>query len=468
MLETVRQTIQKFHLIPAGQTVVAGVSGGADSLTLLHMLHRLSDRMNFHIHVATLNHQLRGEESAADAHFVQAIAHEWGIPVTADQVDVSALAHDEHLGIEVAARLARYRFLAQVAQVVGATRIVVAHHVDDQAETVLMRLLRGVGTRGLAGMSMLSLVPGHPDLLLIRPLLNITRTQIEAYCQQHKLTPRTDSTNQDTKLLRNAIRQNVLPYLMKFNAQLSQTLNRLAETSAIDNDYLDQRLQQFVDTHTLSISPKQIGFSLYDFRDLHPALQRRLLIWSLAKLGVTEDLSHDRILDAVEIGLRGRQGALSLLGNGFHLRVDYDRLVIEQAVAKPETELPLLLDDSEIVIAVPGLTPLNNWILQTSFAPLVGDKVGRLALTPDARLTLRPRRAGDRFAPLGMSGHTQKIDRWMINRKIPLAIRDRIPLLCVDDKIAAICLDTGWIIGEAFAANDNSPYVIYFQFRDNL
>lgn len=468
MFEAVRQTLQKFQLIPSGQIIVAAVSGGADSLVLLHLLSRLVDRMNFRIHVATLDHQLRGEQSAADVRFVQAIGHEWGIPVTAGQSDVAALARDQHLGIEAAARLARYRFLAQVARDLGAERVAVAHHADDQAETVLMRLLRGAGTHGLAGMSMQSPVPYSPDLLLIRPLLNMTRLQIDRYCREHNLTPRQDATNQDSGLLRNALRLDVLPYLSRFNPHLRQTLNRLADSSAIDDDYLNHQLQAFTDTHTVLLSDYRVSLVRADFRRLHPALQRRLLIWSLGKLGTPGDLSHDRILDAVEIGVRGRQGALSDLGNGFHLRVDYDRLFIERLPSLAETNLPLLSDDSEIPIVIPGTTSRNSWTILTSFSPIAGDRVGRLAVSPDAHITLRPRRPGDRFAPLGMSGHTQKLNRWMINRKIPLAIRDRLPLLCVDDKIAAICLNTGWIIGEAFAVNNDSPQVIYFQFLDNL
>ncbi len=212
MLEHVRQIIQKFQLITAGQTLIVGVSGGTDSLVLLHILNQLAPRLGITLHAATLDHQLRGEESVNDVRFVEQICREWSVPVTVGQADVASLAREQQLGIEAGARLARYDFLAGVAHTLGAVGVAVAHHADDQVETVLLHLLRGAGVHGLAGMALRSPVPGHADLSLIRPLLRVSRAEIETYSEQQHLVPRYDSTNSDTSLLRNAIRLEVLPF----------------------------------------------------------------------------------------------------------------------------------------------------------------------------------------------------------------------------------------------------------------
>src|SRR5262249_43267249 len=148
----------------------------------------------------------RGQAGAEDAKFVVEMANSWGVPVTMGQIDVAKLAQEQRTGIEAAARLARYQFLAKVAHEVSALRIAVAHHADDQAETVLMHLIRGSGIRGLSGMAWSAPVPDHPDLTLIRPSLAVTRAQIEAYCAENSLIPRQDATNTDISLLRNRLR----------------------------------------------------------------------------------------------------------------------------------------------------------------------------------------------------------------------------------------------------------------------
>ena len=250
MLEHVRQVIQKFQLITQEQTLVIGVSGGTDSLALLHVLNQLAPRLGIVIHAATLDHQLRGAESAGDVQFVEQVCHEWNIAVTVGRTNVIELAQHQQLGIEAAARLARYDFLAQVAHNLGASTIAVAHHEDDQAETVLMHLLRGAGVHGLSGMALRSLVPNHTDLKLIRPLLSVSRQEIEAYCVEHNLEPRHDSTNSDTSLLRNAIRLEMLPILQRYTPQVKPALARWAEIAAVEDEYLQQQVALFSRTKT--------------------------------------------------------------------------------------------------------------------------------------------------------------------------------------------------------------------------
>jgi len=333
MLEHVRQIIRKFQLITVGQALIVGVSGGADSLVLLHILNLLAPRLGITLHAATLDHQLRGEESAGDVRFVEQICREWGVPVTVGQADVVHLARERQLGIEAAARVARYDFLAEVAHKLGAPSVAVAHHADDQAETVLLHLLRGAGVHGLAGMALRSPVPGHEDLSLIRPLLRASRAEIEAYCQEHHLVPRHDSTNADTSLLRNAIRLEVLPFLAHYSPHVKPALARLAEIAAVEDEYVEQHVLLFTKSAAVTVLKQRISIDREAFHGLHSALQRRVLLWTAAQLGHTENTSANRILDAIEIAMRGRHGAIGLLGGRFRLRVEYNLLWVEIEVS---------------------------------------------------------------------------------------------------------------------------------------
>ncbi|MBL8163384.1 MAG: tRNA lysidine(34) synthetase TilS [Anaerolineae bacterium] len=466
LAETIRQIIQKFGLIPPEAMVVIGVSGGADSLALLHLLHRLSFRMNFHIHAATLDHQLRGAESADDARFIAAWCQAHGIAITTGAADVRSLAANEGLSIEMAARQARYEFLARTAREQHAKRIAVGHHADDQAETVLLHLLRGSGGRGLAGMAMQSPVPGHPDLLLIRPLLNITRAEIEGYCSDHGLSPRHDSSNLDTHYLRNRLRHETIPHLEQINARVRQVLAQQAEIAAVEDDYLNGEVRRLA-AQFVNRSPGRAGVDRAAFQELHPALTRRLLITIARELVPDAELDYAHIVAAIEIALRGKHGAVALLGSNLQLRIEYGHILIETTTAaEVEIDGPLLSPGDSLPIDLAGVTAVGTWELCTSGTPFPEpENTLRLVLPREAHLTLRTRQAGDRFAPLGMNGHTQTVSRWMGNRKIPLALRDRLPLLCVGNSVAAIRVGKQWSVSEHYATDGIDKYVVYFRFR---
>lgn len=194
-LKTVLRIIEHYKLLSANQTLIIGVSGGIDSLALLHILIQLQAELGINLHIATLNHGIRGQESESDVQFVKHVAEKWNVPYTAGQVDVPQLAENENLGIEDAARQARYRFLAEVAQQRGTNLVAVAHHADDQAETILMHIIRGCGLKGLRGMGVSVPMPGYSHITLIRPLLRITRQELEQYCIENQLNPRHDTSN---------------------------------------------------------------------------------------------------------------------------------------------------------------------------------------------------------------------------------------------------------------------------------
>lgn len=467
LAETVRLTIQKYRLIPPDSRVVVGVSGGADSLALLHILHGLSTSLNIQLHAATFDHQLRGKDSEADAAFVRQTCEAWGIPVTVGSTDVKALAQEAHIGVETAARNARYVFLASVAQQCVTKYIVVAHHADDQAETLLLHLMRGAGMRGLIGMSWQAPVPGFPDLILIRPLLSVTRTDIETYCREQNLAPREDHSNEDTRILRNYLRHETLPHLVGLNPQIQRTLGRLAETMSVENDFLTIQLntaiQQITEVSTLRVRLQREGF-----RTLHTALQRRLLIWAAEQVGAADDVDYEHIVDAVEIGLSGGQGAIAQLKHGLQLRVDYEWLVVVKASTPAELiDVPRIETDVEIAVEVPSTIELAGWALRTSVEGLSETtQICSLVVPEGSRIWLRSRRGGDRITPLGMGGHTQKVSHWMINHRVPHMVRNYLPLLIIENEVAAIWFEGKWAISERFKL-PNAGRVVHFELRQH-
>ncbi len=475
MLEKVRQLIQKFALIPGGSTVVIAVSGGADSLALMHVLYTLHDRMSFKMHVATLNHQLRAKSGAADVQFVVDTAKKWNMPITAGVADVKALAAREKMGIESAARKARYAFLAEVANQQKGTIIATAHHADDQAETVLMHLLRGSGLNGLRGMNLYGTMPEYAHLTLIRPFLYTTRKEIDAYCAEHNLQPREDETNRDISLLRNRLRHEVLPYLEQINPQIRLSLTQLADIAATDNDHLEAALHQQGITNTAIQEGNRATISHHSFDAMHTALQRRWVLWAAKTLAPTTDApSYERVTEAAALAKTGKHAAVAQLGSDLRLRVDYGLIVVEKETAPPmdyDYAGPLLEAASQIALHVPGETSINNkWQLWASSEPPNRDskQVAMVTIPPQAALKLRTRQQGERFTPPGLGGHTRKVNRWMIDRKIPASLRDKLPILTINGQIAAIWIPSQWIVAYGYAGNPSDEECVYFHFRENL
>lgn len=464
----VNASIREHRLIAAGERILIAASGGTDSLALLHILMSLRDSLGCDLHVATLDHGLRGEAGADDARFVVETAQAWNIPVTSSTADVRALAAERRIGIEAAARSARYDFLAQVARAIGAHRVAVAHHAGDQVETVLLHLLRGSGLRGLSGMSFASPLPGHSDLTLIRPLLGITRADLEAYCHDHALHPRHDVSNDDLSLTRNRLRHETLPYLRDLAPGFDRRLLALAEIAALEDNFVDSALSQTIDPHLIH-QPDRITLPRAIFVALHPALQRRFVL-SAARDLRAHDITAQHVAAAVDLALKGQVGARALLTAGVQLRRDYDAIVVERESAPLPDDHPLLpTAESVIPVAIPGTTTVGQggaaWLLTASPTPLEGDSAS-LAIPEGAEIILRGRRNGDRFAPQGLDGHTRKLKDWLIDRRVPRRHRDRLPLLVVGGEIAALYC-RGWHVSAHFHSTQNPSHFIYISIAQN-
>jgi tRNA(Ile)-lysidine synthase len=472
------QTLSRFDVLKPDDTVVLGVSGGPDSLVLLHLFAAVRERLNVRPVVFHLDHQIRGEEAEADARFVEQTSKEWGIPVHVERIDVPTLAAERRLSLEEAARMARYTALGQYAVSQNAGGIAVAHNADDQAETVLMHLIRGAGLLGLRGMLPVShlsdyhlLAPIDESLLLIRPLLEITRADIEAYCIEHGLSPRFDRSNLDTTYFRNRLRHEIIPQLETVNPNIRVMLTRTASVMAAYHEFVKPHIDTAWDDILLELNDTCVQFDLEQWRALPLAIQRatiRRASWHLRK--PLRDIGYQHVEDAVDVAQRGETGAQATLPGGLILRVDYDSLVIAAVDQQPPApDWPLLAPNTVIPAPDIGeyLIPGSEWTFSLSIydGPRSGPVWKALLADPwkapfdagvlSGSLHLRTRRPGDRLFPSGLGG-TMKLSAFMINEKIPAAWRDHLPLLVTGDHIVWVC---GWRVDERFAVHTSTDKV---------
>ncbi len=450
LVQRVRDTIRRFHMLPPGVAVV-GVSGGADSVALLHILLQLQDDLNIRLHAAHLNHRIRGEDADADQAFTERLAREWQVPLTVGSADVPALARERRLALEEAARQARYTFLLRTARDVGARAVAVAHHADDQAETVLMHFLRGAGLAGMRGILPVSdltrlrmgapeeLLRGEP-VLLVRPLLEVTKADILAYCHANGLEFRFDRSNLDQTYFRNRLRHEVLPTLETYNPNIREVLRRAAVVAADDYALLAHELQKAWGKVRMAEGDGWIEFDLRRWRGLHRSLQRGVLREAIRRLRQgLRNINWIHVENALDVLTRTDTGAATL-PQGLVAVARYGRFYVAEDGAMPPPSVPQLAGEP-IPVPVPGAVhlPGGRWVLETEILDAVPGGARQNAdpwqawldlAAAGENLALRPRRPGDTFAPLGMGGRLKRLNEFMINAKIPREWRDNWPLLC--------------------------------------
>jgi tRNA(Ile)-lysidine synthase len=434
VVEGVRDTIRKYGMVGAGDTVLAAVSGGADSVALLHVLLELG----FAVEVAHLDHGTRDGDSAGDAVFVRDMAAGLGVPCHSECRGIEREADASPLSFEEYAREVRYAFLVRVAVERGCAAIATGHHADDQAETVLMRVLRGTTPRGLAGIP-----PVREDLgvRLIRPLLACTRERLEAYLAARGVAFRTDTTNTDTTYLRNRIRHDLLPQLgREYNPRVREALVRLAEVQRTEDDFLRHRTAPFlnacVDEHG--------SIRRAVFREGHPALQLRAILELAWRNGV--DCEYEQASAGAGFVSDGPAGRSADLGGGVALRNSRD---VTEIVTGPGQ-----CDDRIISLAVPGDTTAFGRLFSVRFLdqapaePLAAYCRATRQVFDAARLgtslSVRYRRPGDRFTPFGMTG-SKKLKDYFIDVGVPAGQREAQVLLTADTEIV-------WVVGRAIGS----------------
>ncbi len=461
--ESVLQTIEHTSVFSETGSVVVAVSGGCDSVALLHVLHSLQARLEVDLHVASLDHGIRGEAGQHDVNFVRSLAQRWKLPYTAQRAEVPKLAREWGIGLEAAARRARYDFLACVARQQGSSCVAVGHHAQDQAETMLMHIVRGSGARGLGGMRTISPMPFHPAITLFRPLLSLAREQLEAYCAAHNLAYRHDETNEDTTFRRNYLRHEILERLERLNPDMLGAFGRLAESIAVDEDFFAELLE----TQLMPAVDKFEGvwrIGKQAFFEMHPALQRRLLREAFRRLGDEfTGLSHHVTLDLITWAKSARPGTKRDGGASIELYMDYDDLwILRKGSQMMQSDYRLIPRDTDASITPSAPYKRHGLSISIADSSTSFSHSNDVVLKAECDVRLRTRRPGDRFKPKGMGGQSRKLKNWMIDRKVPRYVRDRIPLVTADGDVIAICLGETWHLAETdpAAASEVPSYVL--------
>ena len=414
MINRVKNTILVNNLIDPKehQHIVLGLSGGPDSVCLFHILMELKEEFQIHIHPVHVNHMFRPGAAEEDQGYVEHLCHENGLECASFVYDCNALAKEQGISSEEAGRNARYEAFYLVANEVmeeynvgsDKIKIAVAQNLNDQVETVLMRIMRGTGTEGLAGIEYER--DGSGGTKIIRPILDIDRKTVEEYCEEHGLNPRMDHTNQESIYTRNKIRLELLPYMERnFNQNILETINRLCLIAKEDKDYMD------------SVVCRYLGMPLYaeEYLSLHPAIRKRTIMRRLEKIGLEQGISAVHLEAADRLIKENKTGTSLDLPHGFRISLSYGEVLFHGTeMIKPKET-----------------TSSGSW--------KNGIRVEGMGESGE-EYVLRTRLPGDYIRLPGMSGR-KKIQNLFVDLKLQRENRDNIPLLCIGSEVK-------WIIGD--------------------
>jgi tRNA(Ile)-lysidine synthase len=441
--------ILKQRIFTPREPVLVAISGGPDSTALLTILSRLRAKVDIDLAAAHFDHMLRTRREAEDdTNFVRAVAAELDVPLVAGAADVRASARRNRHSLEDAARRLRYAFLGEQALSSSASCVSVGHTMDDQAETVLLHLIRGAGLDGLAGMRPRSHWPFGAGPDVARPLLGIRRVDTERYCVELGIEVRRDPTNDVPIATRNRLRHELMPILRRFNPKIEEAIARLADVASGESAYLDELAMSYF-PDAASLESGAVSVSRKELLRSHPAIARRLIRLAVEQArGATADIDAVHV-EALLDALQASPGSYSLPA-GLTARTDDRSLTIYAGPAPAAEEIP------ETKLSVPGATAAGRWNISaqiTAVPPGLNEVTPAEALLDLARtghqLTVRSRRPGDRLRPLGLGGE-KKLQDILVDAKVPACERDGIPLICAGDQIAWVvghCIDDRFALG---------------------
>ncbi len=468
LLPRVLRFIKQHDLVRSGKTLLVAVSGGPDSVCLLHILVGLQAELGVKLHVAHLDHQLRGADSEADARYVANLAARLGTPVTLARHDVKAYRVAHRLSLEEAAREVRYGFLAEVAHSLNIERVAVGHTCDDHIETILMHVIRGTGTRGLRGL--LPVTRWHSDsseITVVRPLLEVSREETDAYCQRQGLAPRLDVSNLALSPFRNRVRLQLLPQLKSYNPRIVEALLRTARIATDEFVFFEQE----TDRVWGEVARRENDILVLDkekLSPLHSALKRHILQKAIEEmLGTLKDIETRHIEDMMS-ALAKPAGTLVTLPRGILFVVEYDRYLVGR---NPAALCPFTVLEGETRLNIPGETRIPGWRVEATITDhagyethegLVDSMTACFDLSKTGRkLYLRSRQPGDRFQPLGM-GQPKLLADFMVDARIPRAWRDRVPIVVSPSQITWV---TGWRIDDRVKVTPRTDEVLCLTFE---
>jgi len=424
LVNKVERFITKHGLIEREDRILVAVSGGPDSMCLLYLLHSLGSRLDFEMAAVHLNHGLRPEAGSEEA-LVREHCRQLGLAFYSRQVRVDCLAKEWKTSLEDAGRRARYSYFTEVAQALDFSRIATAHHYDDVAESVLLHLLRGSGIRGLRGIMPL-------NGLLIRPLLGVTKAEIQSYVKETDIAFCLDPSNTDPEFIRNRIRHKLIPYLQReYNPRIADALNNLAVIAQAEDEAIENEIDRHWPEICLEEEPGRLVLRLQAWADLHLAYKRRIVHRTLKLMSDQAHWSQGDIEKVMELESKNGSSCTLHLKKGVRITRGYDRIIFTTQTALKTEFREQVSIPGEIRIPQAGISISLARVERKQYLPQPGDMVFDLDRLP-GKLWLRSRQAGDVFRPLGMQG-SKKLKKWFIDNKIPAADRSRIPLLGGDD-----------------------------------
>lgn len=443
-LNKVKTTIKKHSMLSDGETVLVGLSGGPDSVCLLHVLHNLRDEFSLKLHAVYIDHNLRPDETPAEIAFCKTLCERLSVPLIIKLLDVKSFAREQGLNKQEAARQLRYWVFDEISFSIKADRIALGHNADDQIETLLMRLLRGAGPQGLSGIP-----PVRKNI--IRPLIDIERTEIEDFLDELRVNYITDSSNLKDYYLRNKLRHIFIPELKKINPSISLTTAKTMDILREEESYFELIVTKTMMRLISRKTDKRIELFLVPMEAMGKVILRRVLRRAIDETRGLKGLEFSHIEDIIDLIKQGQHGDRLNLPKGLRVIKNYSLLVIT-------SELPLRI--KEYTLVVPGevaLTEIRTVICAAleETAGNYGDGKTVVFLDADKAGTLlrvRPREKGDFFYPMGF-GKKKKLQDFFVDAKVPRDERDIIPLIAAGDDIVWIA---GYRADERFKVTANT------------
>lgn len=423
-MKQVTEFADKYGMLPNGAAVICAVSGGADSVCLLHILNEIAPLRGLKLYAAHFNHCLRGEESDRDEAFVRQLCSEMGIELFCASGDVNSYADQNGMGTEEAARLLRYKFFEETAAKIAGSRVATAHNADDNVETVLMNLTRGAGLKGLCG------IPPVRDIY-VRPLLCMSRDEINAYLDSRGIDHVEDSTNAESVYTRNRLRHEVIPVLKGINADIAMSVKETSELIREDESLLEALAEQAVPFEP--DKEGRVALSAAKIKAAQYPLAARGIRRAAAKLACYPASVH--VKAAMEIAQSDNPSAETQFPNGIKVSREYDLLIFAPFEEKKNLEATTLNWNSWTVIPNGGIAV---WFGEKAKFDEPCNELFKLKRSDICgEVTVRPRRTGDRIC-LDRRQGSKTLKKLFIEKKIPADRRDSLPIIADEKKIIAI------------------------------
>lgn len=457
LITKVKETIKKYEMLKGNEKIIVGVSGGADSICLLHVLMKL--RLEYHLKllIAHLNHGLREEESLRDEAFIRKLGEQFQLPTIIMRVNPEEFKNVKGISIQEKARQLRYNFFYEILKKEQGDKIALGHNADDQAETLLLWLIRGTGTKGLSG------IPPVRENIFIRPLIEVERSKIEQFLKQMGIEYLQDSSNVDKRYLRNRIRLELIPNLKKnYNPKIVSTLNQTANIIRLEDEFLDKYCEKCINDCLIKKYDNSIILNVVKLQLFPLPIQLRLLrkIISSIKGNLTQ-IRYVHIFSIIKLLKNTGSNNILNLPGGIQVVKEYDRLVVSRG---KQTKPNFIYYFNHI----PNYVKINEINKVIRFSLLNREDARNIFFNHDKNIAyldykkvifpiiIRQYQSGDRFSPIGMTGN-KKVREFFIDKKIPISERLRIPILVFNTRIAWII---GYIVDRELAADKNTERIL--------